>query len=1093
MKNPRKIIVVLVLFTLLASIFGSYATATERPYKTGALFVSPEEYSRVTGFKFVPITATYVDSQSSTIGTTQTGFSVEAGEPEALQEDEIYHTGDLIVEGNETYVIENVKFWIKGNIHVKDNAKLIIKNSYVIIHDSYKDEFCVSIRDKAQLIVENSVLNATYLVPADANIPIPMADFVATVEDNATVIMKNTYSHWRFAALEQGKITIESSKVPSVWVTFSSQVNITDSIIYRSILLQFRDEDQDIELSGLTANQRNLSLYYKLGNGFLILENTYVSSWEIDLTHHFKKNLTIKDSHIKLIQLNFDEYVRISNIKPGYFDNWNIHQNVQGHTLWNLTLTNVTVEGWKLITLNDAYIDNYEGILDPWNDKEVIVINSYVNLDGRGSRYLKLVNTTVNNIRLHYGPIPKGGPASANFSIEFVNSIIEGYIEIALNHAFFRGNVSFRLGSHSWLLHEKMPLENVNFQKGMVIREYPLFVKDENGDPAYNASISLYSPEGELISSRVTNEKGVALFNITFTKENYDKKWNLKIVYNGMTFFKEVSFLTSTPIVFSFKEITKQVENEISYAEKVVNWVKKCPNVGNLEEAKELLHEARIKYFEGELYEALKLSEEVINLLWIKTDGDANDWYSACIEPLVVDPEGDAVNASGDIKSLSAIVDGRYLHLKVEVYDKNITPQIFSIELKTDNSGEYFIMVVDKSKAILINQLFKQEQYPIESSYDKVLEIKVPLQYIGNPKRIQIGVYTGPAPPNHIDMIEPFWNKVIYLSIDNAPPKAEISSPANGSLVSGLVTIVLDYSDAHIHEVRLYINGILRFHINSSQATGSHEYRYQWDTRLYSDGAYNITLVVMDVIGRAATDTVVVYVDNTPPVVEVTNPGNGSYVGGEVSVEYTVEEPNLHRVLLVIGHLIVDITGEHEYTLDTTQLADGEHTITLRVTDKAGNEHEETVVIFVDNTPPEVIVEGLIDGELVVASDTLKLAYAIEDPSFESAALHAFDREIQLEESGIITLDVSGVPDGEYQAYIVTADKAGNTASKRFTIRVERPVTTTPPATAATTATATEAGETGTTTARADGSICGPGLIIGLILLSQLLRKNKIR
>jgi hypothetical protein len=163
-------------------------------------------------------------------------------------------------------------------------------------------------------------------------------------------------------------------------------------------------------------------------------------------------------------------------------------------------------------------------------------------LDGRGSKYLKFINSIVEHFVLRYQPMHRGG--SGNFFIEFENSTVCGIIEIAAQHVFIRGDVSFRLGGIAWQLYSELPMENVNFQKGLVIREYPLFVKDENGEPAFNASIWLYNPEGELISSKVTNEEGFAPFNISFTKENYNKKWNLRVIYNGMTFSKEVGFLT---------------------------------------------------------------------------------------------------------------------------------------------------------------------------------------------------------------------------------------------------------------------------------------------------------------------------------------------------------------------------------------------------------------------------------------------------------------------------------------------------------------------------------------------------------------------
>jgi len=52
----EKILAVLVLATVLFSVGGSYAATVDVPHRTGAILVSPEEYSKLTGFKFVPVT-----------------------------------------------------------------------------------------------------------------------------------------------------------------------------------------------------------------------------------------------------------------------------------------------------------------------------------------------------------------------------------------------------------------------------------------------------------------------------------------------------------------------------------------------------------------------------------------------------------------------------------------------------------------------------------------------------------------------------------------------------------------------------------------------------------------------------------------------------------------------------------------------------------------------------------------------------------------------------------------------------------------------------------------------------------------------------
>ena len=287
---------------------------------------------------------------------------------------------------------------------------------------------------------------------------------------------------------------------------------------------------------------------------------------------------------------------------------------------------------------------------------------------------------------------------------------------------------------------------------------------------------------------------------------------------------------------------------------------------------------------------------------------------------MTVDPEGDAVNTSGDIKSLSAIVDGRYLHLKVEVYDKKITPQIFSIDLKTDNSGEYAIRGIGKSKAVLINQLFKQEQYTIESSYDKVLEIKVPLQYIGNPEIIQIGVYTGPAPPNHIDIIEPFWNtlnKLSSLSISVSPTEV---------IMGNAITVLGSLSPPH-NDVSIILNykmpngTILTRNVTSTvlgefkdvftpNIVGVWSVRASWKGDLDHEGAEssNVSFIVLKAKSCLSLS---VSRENLTRGEEVTISGFISPPFAHITVMLTFEGPNGKTFTKTV---LTDIKGSFNYT-----------------------------------------------------------------------------------------------------------------------------------------------------------------------------------
>ena len=66
------------------------------------------------------------------------------------------HYGDLIISGNDVFIIENETFYHTGNIFVYDNAKLIIRNSTLIFEQAYHGEFKFYFYDTASFIVQDA-------------------------------------------------------------------------------------------------------------------------------------------------------------------------------------------------------------------------------------------------------------------------------------------------------------------------------------------------------------------------------------------------------------------------------------------------------------------------------------------------------------------------------------------------------------------------------------------------------------------------------------------------------------------------------------------------------------------------------------------------------------------------------------------------------------------------------------------------------------------------------------------------------------------------------------------------------------------------
>ena len=88
-------------------------------------------------------------------------------------------------------------------------------------------------------------------------------------------------------------------------------------------------------------------------------------------------------------------------------------------------------------------------------------------------------------------------------------------------------------------------------------------------------------------------------------------------------------------------------------------------------------------------------------------------------------------------------------------------------------------------------------------------------------------------------------------------PTAIITSPSDGSAVSGIVDIEVDaYDHNAITKVEFYIDESLKSTDTSSP------YSYSWDTTQYSSGSYPIKVIAYDSANQTATDEITVNVSN---------------------------------------------------------------------------------------------------------------------------------------------------------------------------------------------------------------------------------------
>jgi len=87
-----------------------------------------------------------------------------------------------------------------------------------------------------------------------------------------------------------------------------------------------------------------------------------------------------------------------------------------------------------------------------------------------------------------------------------------------------------------------------DWYESTITRTYPVIVTDSDGSAVANAPLSLYSNDGVLLWTGVTDSEGGASFEIPFNDDTYEDFRELVLEHNGKGMRRQIGFLSSTPI-----------------------------------------------------------------------------------------------------------------------------------------------------------------------------------------------------------------------------------------------------------------------------------------------------------------------------------------------------------------------------------------------------------------------------------------------------------------------------------------------------------------------------------------------------------------
>ena len=314
-----------------------------------------------------------------------------------------------------------------------------------------------------------------------------------------------------------------------------------------------------------------------------------------------------------------------------------------------------------------------------------------------------------------------------------------------------------------------------------------------------------------------------------------------------------------------------------------------------------------------------------------------------------------------------------------------------------------------------------------------------------------------------------FISKIALSAADlDNPPEVLITNPANGSLLSGLVTVAVDASDNDsVTQVEFFVDGTsLGLGTLNSGDSMAGQWSLDWVTTQSSEGAHALSATATDTVGKTTSHGISVTVDNTDelPVVTILNPKAGDLLGGTVTVaadasddrgvaqvEFFVDDGTTSKP---IG---TDIDGSDGWSVDwdTTREPTGDHDYTLiaTATDTGSRSASDSIVVTVDNSddPPSVRIVAPEEGELVRAGSNV-VAIASDDRGVAQVEAFVDGASIGVTETSVDTnlgpiwsvgWNTATVGDGPH---VLTAT-ATDTSSKQTTSGPPVPVTVdnTPP------------------------------------------------
>ena len=243
--------------------------------------------------------------------------------------------------------------------------------------------------------------------------------------------------------------------------------------------------------------------------------------------------------------------------------------------------------------------------------------------------------------------------------------------------------------------------------------------------------------------------------------------------------------------------------------------------------------------------------------------------------------------------------------------------------------------------------------------------------------------------------------------VDNNDPTGSLTSPADGSTVSGTVTITATADDgtgSGVQSVKFTLDGTTLLTDTTAP------YAAQWNSKGSADGSHTLGIVVTDNAGRTSSSSVTVTSSNP-----VSSGGGGNSGGGHAAPKLVSSSPSEGQAVASLSQdsLTFDenlasasatldgnpatllSSGPTVTALISGPLAAGAHALTVTVTDSAGSSTTVTVHFAVtgaagsDPAPTSVVIQPGQSQVLTCSDGSCKVTFPAG--SYAGAVIRSVD------------------------------------------------------------------------------------------------------